>query len=513
MFGGRSGRSVVVALCLTSFGPLSLGLSCSGIFYPKLSVDLGVSVGLLSYYMSAVWIAALVTLPLLSRLFVRIGPRVCVTAACLLISIDFVALSFTGGLVWFVACGLVMGIGAAMLLFLAPSTLVNRWFTKRAGALLGVVMAFTGVGGIVWCAIGGACIELWGWQVTYRLFGALSLAFGAVPAAMLVRDVPVPSTKGEMVDASEEASFGSTGAGMTEDASGPKASVVSFDPAHLNGRGRVRHLDIHRHPYLAYRGEDGVEVPAAPVSQLPPDVARRIARLRDRSVGRRAATATARRIAARRSATAESSERPLPTEMGVPAHQALPSGLLLLIADISFILNFGMYLYFVIPSFASSVSAALAFPLLGAVASSIAMAGQTASKIVLGFVGDRAPSAGTAAGIVIGLMGMAILWFCADWPALVLLGSFLFGAYCGVANVMMPIFTRLGFGMRDFPRIYARVSMAASLGAIVSGFLWGTVIGATGGYAELFVGVATLLVLALWLVAVLSRRLSSPDSD
>ena len=72
---------------------------------------------------------------------------------------------------------------------------------------------------------------------------------------------------------------------------------------------------------------------------------------------------------------------------------------------------------------------------------------------------------------------------------------------------MMPIFTRLGFGLRDYPRIYARVSMAASLGSIVSGLLWGTVIGATGGYAELFAGVSIFLAVALWLVLVLARRL------
>lgn len=49
--------------------------------------------------------------------------------------------------------------------------------------------------------------------------------------------------------------------------------------------------------------------------------------------------------------------------------------------------------------------------------------------------------------------------------------------------------------------------MAASLGSIVSGILWGTVIGVTGGYAELFAGVSILLVVALWLIVVLSRRL------
>ena len=46
------GYFVVAAMVLTSFIPLSLGLSCVGIFYPALSEHLGVEKGMLSYYTS-----------------------------------------------------------------------------------------------------------------------------------------------------------------------------------------------------------------------------------------------------------------------------------------------------------------------------------------------------------------------------------------------------------------------------------------------------------------------------
>lgn len=39
MGAGRGGIGVAAALRLTSFGPLLLGLSCAGIFYPSLSAD------------------------------------------------------------------------------------------------------------------------------------------------------------------------------------------------------------------------------------------------------------------------------------------------------------------------------------------------------------------------------------------------------------------------------------------------------------------------------------------
>ena len=45
MGAGRGGIGVAAALRLTSFGPLSLGLSYAGIFYPSLSADIGVTDG------------------------------------------------------------------------------------------------------------------------------------------------------------------------------------------------------------------------------------------------------------------------------------------------------------------------------------------------------------------------------------------------------------------------------------------------------------------------------------
>lgn len=499
MEAGRNGRGVVAALCLTSFGPLSFGLGCAGVFYPALSASLGVSPGLLSYYTSALWIAALVTLPVLAKLFERIGARACVTTACALVALDLAALSFTGGFVWFMACGCVMGVAVAVLLFLAPSTLVNEWFARRAGLLLGVVTAFAGIGGVVWCAVGGVLIELWGWQAAYRVFCVLAVLLGAFPSLLLVTDAPGIGGRMPSDEAGGCSVDGREGPARLEDGACGDADGAA-EPAPPAGRhARSVHLDAHRHPYLPYRREDGSIAPAAPVSQLKPSVAARVASLR------KGIAAPLPRC--RGEVPQGPAGHPLPTEVGVPAKRALPSGLLLLIADIAFILNFGMYVYFVIPSFADGLPIAASFPLLGALASSAAMAGQTVSKVALGFVGDRAPAAATIIGIVAGLAGIATLWFFRAQAPAVLLGALLIGACCGVANVMMPVFTRLAFGMRDYPRIYARVSMAASLGAIASGFLWGTVIGVKGGYVELFAGVSILLAVALWLVAVLSRRL------
>ena len=65
------GYFVVAAMVLTSFIPLSLGLSCVGIFHPALSDYLDVERGMLSYYTSVLWVAALVTLSFLAKQFLQ----------------------------------------------------------------------------------------------------------------------------------------------------------------------------------------------------------------------------------------------------------------------------------------------------------------------------------------------------------------------------------------------------------------------------------------------------------
>ena len=419
MAGGKRiffGYFTVAALVLTSFIPLSLGLSCAGIFYPAVSADLGIGTGLLGYYTSILWLAAMVTLPVMGRLLERRDARLCVGGAVVVIAVAFVWLSFTQSLWQFYAGAAAMGIGVGMLLFLAPSTLINRWFAKRAGVLLGVVMAFTGVGGVVWSSVGGVLIQSIGWSATYLSFAVLSIV--TLPAALF------------MV-ASRPADKGLVPFGVSE-------SVTA-----------------------AAQAQDG-EGSASVLLE------------------------------------------------GVPAAKAFKMPVFFLILAMCFMLNFGMYVYFMIPSYMNTLELSIAMPLLGATASSVAMAGQTVSKLALGVVGDARPYVSTVATIGLGVVGVVLLFVGGGSAVLLYVAAFVYGCFYGITNVMTPIITRRAFGDAEYPVIYSRVSMAASIGSVVSGFIWGASIEATGGYVLMFVGV--IVVMALTAVAVLAiGRLSRKE--
>lgn len=401
--GIHFGYLVVIALVLVCFIPLSLGLSCAGIFYPAIASDLGVGKGLLSYYTSILWLSAMIFLPFMGRVLNERDARLCLTGAVAVIAVAFVWLSFTRSLWQFYIGAFAMGIGVGMLLFLAPSTLINRWFAKRGGFLLGVVMAFTGIGGVVWSAVGGVLINSIGWSATYLVFAALSAA--TIPATMFMVSSR-PEDKGLFPHG------------------------YSSNVKDESGLSAIKDVDVA----IAFK---------------------------------------------------------------TPAF--------FLILMMCFLLNFGMYVYFMIPSYISTLPIAVSMPLLGATASSVAMAGQTISKLLLGYVGDKRPYICTIAGIALGIGGVLMLWLGGISGLLIYAASFIYGAYYGITNVMTPIFTRNSFGNKDYPKIYSRVSMAASIGSMASGFIWGALIDATGSFAVMFVGVALIMVLTMVIVLLIKK--------
>ena len=396
------GYVIVAVLVLTSFIPVSLGLSCAGVFYPVISQDLGVSTGKLSYYVSFIWIAALVTLPVLGKLLATRDARWCLTGAVALFVVAFIWLGFTRSLWQIYVGGFIIGIGIAMLLFLALSTLINRWFLKRAGFFLGIVMAFTGVGGVVFSTVGGILIQNIGWSNTYFAFAALC-ALVLPFTALLVRSRP--EDKGLMP-------FG-------------------------------------------YSESDQPEKAAS---------------------------------------------------QGVAADKAYRMPAFFLILAACFTLNMGMPAYFMIPSYSATLPAAAAIPLLGATASSAAMAGQTISKLVLGAIGDKRTYSGIISGISLGILGIAGLAMGGSSAVLIYAASFSFGFFYGVTNVMMPILTRRTFGDRDYAQIYSRVSMVASIANIAGAFLWGATVDATGGYTVLFAGSLIFMAITIILTVVINRQ-------
>ena len=144
---------VVVSGCMLTFGCSALAFSTWGLFQPVVAEELGVAQAEFAAYVTVMYLTMTAISPLAGKILQRYDVRLVLTVAALLVSGGFLIMGFANSIWAFYAAGAVMGAGTIFILWLAVPTLINRWFTKNGGLLIGICMAFTGIGGALWSAV------------------------------------------------------------------------------------------------------------------------------------------------------------------------------------------------------------------------------------------------------------------------------------------------------------------------------------------------------------------------
>lgn len=184
---------LVVATCvIMCFAPSALTFSCSGIFYVPVTQFLDIPMTAFAVTMTIAGIAAMLALPLGGKLMDRYDVRVVLTIAVVCVGGGLVWRSFANSLwEWYVSAAF-LGIGVAITLYLATPVLIGRWFEKRIGTFVGLSMAFTGIGGVVFNMIGGVLIagSPEGWRMAYLVFGLSCLIISLPFTLFAIRNSP-----------------------------------------------------------------------------------------------------------------------------------------------------------------------------------------------------------------------------------------------------------------------------------------------------------------------------------
>ena len=178
----------IVASCIAiTCLPCALVLSCAGIFFTPVSEFFGVTRASFTLYFSLLNVAMMLTLPVAGRLMSKIDLRVVLSACVVLCSLGLIGMSRGNSMPWFYAMGVVLGIGVAPLIYLSVPALINAWCVKQVGFFVGLCMAFTGIGGVIFNPIGTSLIQSGpeGWRTAYLVFGIITLV-GTLPFTLLV---------------------------------------------------------------------------------------------------------------------------------------------------------------------------------------------------------------------------------------------------------------------------------------------------------------------------------------
>ena len=207
--GGFHYAFLIVAACIVIVCvPCALTLSCAGIYYTPLANYFDVPRASITLYFTILNLAMMITLPIAGKLLSKLDVRAVMTVCVLLDGLSLIAMSFVTEVWHLYVCGVTLGMGTAPLLYLATPSLINAWCKKKVGFFIGLCMAFTGIGGVIFNPVGTAFINQGpeGWRTGYLVFGILvlvcTLPFTIFVLAPYGAD-EVQATDGSVVPATE----------------------------------------------------------------------------------------------------------------------------------------------------------------------------------------------------------------------------------------------------------------------------------------------------------------------
>lgn len=161
----------------------------SSLFFAPVARELGVGIGELSLYYSIMSLVAVFWLPLAGKLMTKVDVRLLAGASALLQGLSFAAFGLQNHVMGFYLLAIPHAIGTGFLVNLLGPILINRYFPRNGGLMLGLQMAFVGIFGVVFQPLTSYLIENTGWRSAYGIVGLVSTA-AVIWAAFLLGKRP-----------------------------------------------------------------------------------------------------------------------------------------------------------------------------------------------------------------------------------------------------------------------------------------------------------------------------------
>ncbi len=158
----------------------------------KAPVEVHGGQGAFLIYFSILTLAIVIPLMFFAgRLLAKYGSRVMLIVGGIIMTGGLALFAASTGNMTFYLAGALLGLGYGMSIPLVPPVLVNAWFVARRGLVLGIVLAGTGVGGLIWATIGPSLAQSsLGWRGVISIMAAAMAICTIVPALFLIRNKP-----------------------------------------------------------------------------------------------------------------------------------------------------------------------------------------------------------------------------------------------------------------------------------------------------------------------------------
>ncbi len=170
-------------LLMLTMSLLSTALS---FFVSPVCEDLGFGRGSFTLYYSLMVAAGAVSASFLGTYMNKHGVRGVVLVSGLWCGLGAWAFSFSSALWMFYVVGGLMGFVGSTCVYLAANVIVQQSYSgTNASAILGFVMAGSGIGGVIWSNVFPAVIASFGWRFGYRVLGTCWVALALLALVIL----------------------------------------------------------------------------------------------------------------------------------------------------------------------------------------------------------------------------------------------------------------------------------------------------------------------------------------
>ncbi len=162
----------------------------SGLFLEPVSQEIGVGIGTISLYLSIMSVVTVIFLPVAGKLINKYDIRIISIIGACLQALSFVAFGLLKSVFGWYILAIPQAIGAIIIATLLGPILINRWFVKNKGLIMGIQMAFVGLFGAVLEPVTAKLISRNGWRYAYFIIGSITFVVVVIASILFIRNRP-----------------------------------------------------------------------------------------------------------------------------------------------------------------------------------------------------------------------------------------------------------------------------------------------------------------------------------
>ena len=165
-------------------------IASMAVFYLPLSESLNVPYTSVTLYTTVMTLARMVGLPIWGKLISKFKLKTLFLVGALMVCGSFGCMVFVQNVfqLYIIAAG--VGLGSGLILYLSCPIMLGRWFKARLGTVIGFVMAFSGIGGIIFNPIGSKLVATVGFRQAALYLAVIGFIIVVLDILFLLKESP-----------------------------------------------------------------------------------------------------------------------------------------------------------------------------------------------------------------------------------------------------------------------------------------------------------------------------------